>query len=151
MLTSSISSVGGGAVVVIASDQPPVNSPQSPLRSSTTYRFQVPFAFVPLKTDRGTLPLGAGAGAGNVSAPPWFVGLNDPVVNTVLSGNSAAAWSSIVSVTPLTSVVPPASDMTIASAPVGPTSRRSRSSASVWVRPVSVTLTSVTVTPLGPA
>ena len=35
--------------------------------SSTTYRRQAPFGFVPLKTESAEVPAGAGAGAGNVS------------------------------------------------------------------------------------
>jgi hypothetical protein len=41
--------------------------PMSAAASSTRYRFQVPFADRPLKTDRLTFPEGTGAGAGKTS------------------------------------------------------------------------------------
>jgi hypothetical protein len=41
--------------------------PMSAAASSTRYRFQVPFADSPSKTDRLMLPEGAGAGAGKMS------------------------------------------------------------------------------------
>ena len=59
---------GGGAVVVIVSDQL-VMLPMSSPASSTRYRLQVPLGAPPSKVDRLTLPDGAGAGAGNGSAP----------------------------------------------------------------------------------
>ncbi len=54
--------------VVIVSDQPE-RLPMSAAASSTRYRFQVPFADRPSKTDRFTFPDGAGAGAGKTSVP----------------------------------------------------------------------------------
>ena len=50
------------------SDQPAIE-PMSAAASSTRYRFHVPFAVVPSKTDRLTFPDGTGAGAGHVSVP----------------------------------------------------------------------------------
>ena len=44
-----------------------VIEPESPPASSTRYRFQVPFADSPSKTDRFTFPDGTGAGAGKTS------------------------------------------------------------------------------------
>lgn len=41
--------------------------PMSAAASSTRYRFQVPFADRPSKTDRLTFPEGTGAGAGKMS------------------------------------------------------------------------------------
>jgi hypothetical protein len=93
------------------------------------------------------LPLGAGAGSGKESPAPEFVGRNVPPTSGPASGIDAVDWSSSVKVTPLASVVPPTSDMTIALWPVGPTSRRSRSSASVWVMFLSSRLTSVMLVP----
>ncbi len=43
--------------------------PMSSPASSTKYSAQVPFGVPPSKVDRLTLPDGAGAGAGNGSAP----------------------------------------------------------------------------------
>ena len=40
-----------GVSVVILSVQPPAIVPESPVAPSSTYRLQVPFGFVPLKTD----------------------------------------------------------------------------------------------------
>jgi hypothetical protein len=54
-------------VVVIVSDQLAM-LPRSRFASSTTHRFQVPFAAIPSKVDRLTFDDGAGAGAGNGSA-----------------------------------------------------------------------------------
>jgi hypothetical protein len=45
----------------------PVMLPMSAAASSTRYRFQVPFADRPSKTDRLTFPEGTGAGAGKTS------------------------------------------------------------------------------------
>jgi hypothetical protein len=45
----------------------PWMSPWSAAASSTRYRFQVPLADSPSKTDRLTLPEGTGAGAGKTS------------------------------------------------------------------------------------
>jgi hypothetical protein len=53
---------------VIKSDQLVIEPRSAPL-SSTTYRFQVPLADRPSKTDRLTLPAGTGAGAGKTSVP----------------------------------------------------------------------------------
>ena len=53
---------------MIDSDQL-VRLPMSRAASSTRYRLQVPFGAPPSKVDRLTLPDGAGAGAGNGSAP----------------------------------------------------------------------------------
>ena len=44
-----------------------VIEPWSAAASSTRYRFQVPLADSPSKTDRFTFPDGTGAGAGKVS------------------------------------------------------------------------------------
>jgi hypothetical protein len=44
-----------------------VMSPISAAASSTRYRFQVPLADSPSKTDRRTFPEGTGAGAGKTS------------------------------------------------------------------------------------
>ena len=51
---------------MIVSPQPAI-VPVSPPWSSKTYRFQVPFGFVPLKTDSRLVPVGVGAGGGKTS------------------------------------------------------------------------------------
>ena len=55
--------------VVIVTLHPPAIDPVSPVASSTTYRLHVPFGLVPVKVPRVVADPGAGAGAGNESAP----------------------------------------------------------------------------------
>ena len=95
--------------------QPPDILPPSVAVSSLTYRLHVPFGSVPLNALSALPPDGAGAGAGNTSAPtPLSVGLNVPDTNGPASGRLAAAASSKVNVTLLTAVAPPTSDMMMA-------------------------------------
>ena len=88
--------------------------PESPPRSSTTYRLQVPFGFVPLKTESSLPPLGVGAGAGKRSPAPKFVGWKMPLTSGPESGSGepAASFSPIVRC--IASMLPPTSDVTIA-------------------------------------
>ena len=135
--------------VVIFTHHPPARLPPSPVVSSVTYRLHTPLGSIPLNTLNALPPDGAGAGAGNTSAPPAFVGLNVPLTSGPESGRLLAAASSSVNVTPLTAVEPPTSDMMIAFCPPGPTSNMSMSSGKVWLKLLSVTVTLVTapVTP----
>ena len=96
---------------------------------------------MPLNTDRADPPDGTGAGAAKVSAGAWFVGWNVPDVSAPRSDSGDAAASSNTSVTLVMSVLPPASDIMMAFAPVGPTSSTSTSSGNVWLRLLSVTVT----------
>jgi hypothetical protein len=66
-----------------------------------------------------------------------------PEVKPPLSGSGAAASSSSVRSTPLVTVEPPASDMTIAFWPPGPTSSMSMSSGNVCEIPLMLRFTSV--------
>ena len=51
-----------GIAVVMARSQPPAMFPPSPVAKSNIYRLQVPFGFVPLKTDPNVAgPAGAGS------------------------------------------------------------------------------------------
>ena len=50
----------------MVNDQSP-SEPKSIVASSTTYSDHVPFGEPPSNVDKGTFPLGAGAGAGNGS------------------------------------------------------------------------------------
>ena len=93
---------------------PPLMLPASPPTSSMTYNFHVPFGFVPLNTLSADPPDGAGAGAGNVSPAPTFVGLNVPDTSGPASGKLLAVASVSVSVTLLAAMLPPTSDMMIA-------------------------------------
>ena len=88
--------------------------PESPPRSSTTYRLQVPFGFVPLKTESALPPLGVGAGAGKRSPSPTFVGWKLPLTRGPESGSGepAASFSPIVRC--IAPMLPPTSDITIA-------------------------------------
>ena len=62
--------------------------PMSAAASSTRYRFQVPFADSPSKTDRLTFPDGTGAGAGKVSVPgSKSAGRQEPDVICAESGS----------------------------------------------------------------
>ena len=70
-----------------------------------------------------------------------------PEVKGPVSGIIAAAWSSKTTLTPVTAVAPPASDMMIAFWPPGPTRSISRSSGKVCVMPLTERLTSVTLVP----
>ncbi len=66
-----------------------------------------------------------------------------PLTNGV--GTVPAAASLKVKLTPVAAVAPPASDIKITFCPPGPTSRMSMSAGKVWDRPLSVTVTFVTV------
>ena len=88
--------------------------PESPPRSSTTYKLQVPFAFVPLKTESALPPLGVGAGAGKTSPAPKLVGWKTPLTSGSESGSGEPAASSSPMVKCDTSVLPPTSDTTSA-------------------------------------
>lgn len=128
---------------------PPLMLPASPPESSVTYNFHVPFGSVPLNTLRSDPPEGAGAGDGNVSPKPLFVGLKVPDTSGPLSGKLLAVASSRVSVMFVAAVLPPTSDIMIAFCPPGPTSRMSTSSGEVWLKLFNVTvkLATVPVTP----
>lgn len=131
--------------VAMVNSHPPAMLPWSDPLSSTTYSAQVPFGFVPLKTERAEPPEAAGAGAGQVSpASPRLVGLNVPVVNWLVVMFEAAASSS-VRVIPVTSPPPPTSDMMIAFWPPGPTRSTSMSEGKVWDKSVNLTVTFVIV------
>jgi hypothetical protein len=113
------------------------------------YKLHVPFGSLPLKTLNADPPEGAGAGAGNVSPPSPFVGLNVPDTNGPASGRLVAAASSSVNVTLVAVGVPPTSLIMIAFWPPGLTSSMSMSSGSVWLRLFNVTVTLLT-TPVNP-
>ena len=66
MAVAAGAAVAVAAEVVMFSDQLAIE-PMSAAASSTRYRFQVPFADRPSKTDRLTFPEGTGAGAGKMS------------------------------------------------------------------------------------
>jgi hypothetical protein len=123
--------------------------PESAARSSTTYRLQVPFGFVPLKTESALPPLGVGAGAGKTSPAPKFVGSKTPLTSGSELGSGEPAASSSPMVRCITSLLPPTSDTTSAFRPPGPTSRTSMSSGYVWESPSRDMRTSVT-TPVRP-
>ncbi len=76
-----------------------------------------------------------------------LLGLNVPLTNGPLSGIVAAAASLNVTLTFVTAVPPPASDIRSTLCPAGPTSKISKSSGKVWVRLFRVTVTFVTVPP----
>src|SRR5215212_282442 len=136
-----------GAVFATAKvkPHPPDMLPLRGLLSSNTYRLQVPFGLAPSNTESSE-PYGpAGAGEGNVSPLPMFVGLKSPVTSCVLSASELAASSSNTKLMPLMPLVPPTSDKRIIFWPAGPTSKMSRSSGRGCVRPNKETLTSVTV------
>ena len=105
---------------------------------------------MPLKIERLDTPLGTGAGAGNVSIEPLFVGRKVPETSGPDSGSAVAAASSRTRSTSTASAVPPTSDMTVARWPCGPTSRMSMSSGLRWLTSFSTRLTSVTAVPLLP-
>ena len=112
--------------------QPPEMLPPSVAVSSLTYRLHTPFGSVPLKTLSALPPDGAGAGAGNTSAPtPLSVGLNVPDTSGPASGRFVAAPSFSINVTLVAGVEPPTSDMMMAFCPPGPTSSMSTSSGKV--------------------
>src|SRR3989442_2860673 len=127
--------------VVTVKLHPPPNEPWSPTPSSTTYNDHVPLADCPLNADNA-VPYGLeGAGAGNVSLVlSKSVGLNVPLTSGPLSGTPAAALSDSVTFTLFTPVPPPTSESSIAFCPVGPTTRMSKSSGKLWVRPFSLTV-----------
>ena len=78
-----------------------------------------------------------------------MAGWKVPLTSWPASDNAVAAASSSVRFMLLTSPLPPASDIMIAFCPPGPTSKISRSSGNVWVKPVRSTVTLVTV-PVNP-
>lgn len=128
--------------VVIFKHQPPPILPRSPLESSFTYRLQVPFGGVPVKTLNAEAPDGAGAGAGNISAPSTTsVGLNVPLASGPPSDRLLAAASSRVMVNPLTALPPPTSERMMAFCPPGPTRSISTSSGNAWLKLFRVTVT----------
>ena len=113
--------------------------PELVLRSSsTTYKDQVPFGFVPLNTDNEAPYGAAGAGDTNTSDVSKLVGLNEPEAGASSSGRELAAASSKVKFTLLTGVWT-TSDMRITFGPAGPTSRMSRSAGKECVKPLRVT------------
>lgn len=93
--------------------QPLPKAPTSPLTSSATNNFQVPFGFVPLKTDR-VAPYGpTGAPVGIVSPGVTSVGLKVPETSDVPI--EVAAASSSVKLTGLAGAAePPVSEKIIA-------------------------------------
>jgi hypothetical protein len=94
-----------------------------------------------VKALRLTLPLGVGAGAGNVSPAPKFAGRYRPVKSCPALGKDNAAPSSNLRSSELASNAPPASDITKASCPVGPTRSTSRSSGHECESPSGLTTT----------
>ena len=134
---------GVASSVVMFRHHPLAMLPPKPPVSSLIYRLHVPVESVPLNTLNALPPDGAGAGAGNVSAPPAFVGLNVPLTSGPESGRLLAAASSNVKVTPLAAEKPPTSDMMMAFWPPGPTSNMSMSSGEAWLKLLSVTVTFV--------
>lgn len=84
-----------------------------------------------VKTDNADPP--EGACVGKVSPAPMFVGLNVPDVSGPGSGKFDPAASFSVIVRFVTPIEPPTSDIMIAFAPVGPTSRKSASSGNAWL------------------
>jgi hypothetical protein len=147
-------------VVMSIDHPPPIADAPPPRASSTTYKFQVPLGFRPLKDELNVAePVGAarlygaaGAGAGNVSTSTpktILVGLYEPVVITgahgagrAESGNCVAAESSSVMLTLVRAHNPPVSAMITNFTPLGDTSKKSRSLGRTVVNPVIVTLTS---------
>ena len=113
--------VVGKLIVVKLSAHPPEIAPVSPPRSSTKNRLQFPFAFnapyVPNKV--ATPAVGGfwnvvGAGAGNVSVAPEFVGLNVPDVKDPVVVVIGVELSCNVNVTLLSpGAPPPTSDSTV--------------------------------------
>src|ERR1044072_1156907 len=95
---------GVASSVVMFRHHPPARLPPKHPVSYLIYRLHVPFEAVTLHTLKSLPPNGSGAGAGNVSAPPAFVGLNVPLTSGPESGRLAAAASSSINVTPLTDV-----------------------------------------------
>ena len=120
--------------------QPPAIVPTSTPSSSTTNRLHTPLGSVLLNVANVVAPDGAGAGAGHESvAAPRFVGRYVPVTSGV---PAAGALSTNVRFAPVTSTRPPASLSKVTLAPVGPTSRMSKSIGVVWPTPASWTVTS---------
>src|ERR1043165_8883755 len=119
-----------GSMVVNLRLQPPAIIPVPPCDwSAITKRDQTPLASVSLKTDKlaGYGPLGAGAGKASASEVK-SVGLNIPETIWLASGSAEAALSSKVKVRLEMGRLPPASDISSAFWPCGPTSKISRSS-----------------------
>ena len=81
---------------------PPEMVPESGELSSTTNKLQVPFGFVPLKTESAAgaleLPAGAGLGNSNDNVGNCRVGMNVPETSVELIGSEVGAESSSVSV-----------------------------------------------------
>src|SRR6185436_5649244 len=144
--------VGGAApppVVVIFKLHPPAKLPTSPAPSSTTYNDHAPLAGWPLNAARLVTYGLAGAGAAKASVvASKFVGLNVPVASGPPSERPAAAASEKVKVTLFGAVPLPASDSNNTFCPVGLTNKTSMSSAHVWLKPRSVTVTLLTVPPI---
>ena len=117
----------------------PVKPPPSGESSSFTQRFQVPFGFDPLKTERAEPPPGAGAGAGN--APfPRVVGLYVPETRGPVAGSEVAAASLNRKFTPVTAVLPPTRDMISAFPPDRRASNTSTSLGKVCEKPFRFTV-----------
>ena len=85
-----------------------------------------------------------------MSPVPILVGRYVPLTICAESGSIVAAASLNVRFTPVTSRLPPVSDIRITLCPPGPTNKMSISSGKVCVKPLSVTVRLVTV-PLTPA
>jgi hypothetical protein len=85
-----------GLEATILKHQPPARIPISPGVISITYKLHVPLGSVPLKVASVVALEGVGAGAGKVSALPYFAGRYVPLDNAVLSGKARVALSSSV-------------------------------------------------------
>jgi hypothetical protein len=149
-------------MVVILRLHPPAIWPVSAEESSSTNRFQPPFAACLLKTDNAEehdASGGAGGGKGMriaVGCSGKLDGLKAPDVigrgskAAFVAGSVVDAASSKVSVTGLAILKPPpVSSIRTAHSPPGPCSSMLTSSANEWVRPLIVTVTFLTL-PLRP-